>query len=152
MTLASYSASSTGATSASQAMWKMLPSNYLGLQTESAVSPSKSHRQETLMIPEDLLVQDDSSIGATSFSRQQCVPWGFFCPSLQMGTADRTPLFLSLEPIQLASSGSPAVLPHWVNGRQETDTAPVASGLWITGSHHQAPHPWIQSLLGRGRW
>ena len=86
----------------------MLPSNYLGLQTESAVSPSKSHRQETLMIPEDLLVQDDSSIGATSFSRHA----GFFCPSLQMGTADRTPLFLSLEPIQLASSGSPAVLPH----------------------------------------
>ena len=74
MTLASYSASSTGATSASPAMRKILPSNCLGLQTESAVSPSKSHRQETLMIPEDLLVQDDSSIGATSFSRQQCVP------------------------------------------------------------------------------
>ena len=74
MTLASYSASSTGATSASPAMRKILPSNCLGLQTESAVSPSKSHPQETLMIPEDLLVQDDSSIGATSFSRQQCVP------------------------------------------------------------------------------
>ena len=58
---------SIGATSSLSVMKKILPSNCLGLQIESTFSP-RNPIQKILSILEDLLVQDDTSIGGTSFS------------------------------------------------------------------------------------
>ena len=78
---------SIGATSSLSVMKKILPSKCLGLQIESTLSP-RNPIQKILLILEDLLVQDDTSIGGTSFSAAvQCREGSFVPAKVQMGSA-----------------------------------------------------------------
>ena len=88
---------SIGATSSLSVMKKILPSKCLGLQIESTLSP-RNPIQKILLILEDLLVQDDTSIGGTSFSAAVQCREGSFVPLCKSANGQRTPL--SVIPIQ----------------------------------------------------